>query len=95
MAEVLAIVNQKGGVGKTTTSINLGSFLAHTNHPTLVIDLDPQANATSGLGVAVEENQPTLYEALIGAAPLSKAIKATRIKNLHIFQSPFCYIVIN
>lgn len=87
MAEVLAVVNQKGGTGKTTTSINLGSFLAAAGKRTLVVDLDPQANATVGVGVHVTEGQPTLYEALIGSARPEKAIVPTKIKNLHIIPS--------
>lgn len=87
MAEVLAIVNQKGGVGKTTTSVNLGSYLAESGQPTLIIDLDPQANATSGVGVKVQEGQPTLYEVLIGAAAISKAIQATNLDGLNIIPS--------
>lgn len=87
MAEVLAVVNQKGGTGKTTTSVNLGSFLAAAGKRTLVVDLDPQANATVGVGVHVKENQPTLYEALIGAIPAAKTVVGTKIKNLHIIPS--------
>lgn len=87
MAEVLAVVNQKGGVGKTTTSINLGSFLAHAGKSTLVVDLDPQANATSGVGVHLAAGQPTLYEVLIGTVPLAKAIVATNVQGLHLIPS--------
>lgn len=87
MAEVLAVVNQKGGTGKTTTSINLGSFLAAAGKRTLVVDLDPQANATVGVGVHVKEKQPTLYEALIGSAQAAMTVVPTKIKNLHIIPS--------
>ena len=87
MAEVLAVVNQKGGVGKTTTSVNLGSFLAHGGHKTLVIDLDPQANATAGMGLRISEEQPTLYEALLGTVQPADAIIASNIENLHVMPS--------
>jgi len=84
MSEILSVVNQKGGVGKTTTSINLGSFLADSGHPTLVVDLDPQANATSGVGLKADNGMPTLYEVLIGAADITQAIQPTNIANLNI-----------
>jgi chromosome partitioning protein len=87
MAEILAVVNQKGGVGKTTTSVNLGSYLANPGHPTLIIDLDPQANATSGVGVKVAEGTPTLYEVLIGQSAIENAIQATSLQNLNIIAS--------
>jgi len=84
MAETLAVVNQKGGVGKTTTSVNLGSFLADSGHSTLIIDLDPQANASSGLGIKVPEGEKSLYELLIGQAKLSEVIRKTDVKGMHI-----------
>lgn len=87
MTETLAVVNQKGGVGKTTTSVNLGSYLADSGHPTLIIDLDPQANATSGVGLKVAENTATLYEVLLGQVPIANAIQATTVKNLNIIAS--------
>jgi chromosome partitioning protein len=87
MAEVLAVVNQKGGVGKTTTSVNLGSYLAANNQPTLVVDLDPQANATAGVGVKVPEDSPTLYEVLLGTVAAKDAVRPTYQENLYILPS--------
>jgi chromosome partitioning protein len=87
MSEVLAVVNQKGGVGKTTTSVNLGSFLAEHGKATLIIDLDPQANATVGVGADTSDGQPTLYEVLAGAVQLADAIQPTNLNNLNIVPS--------
>ncbi len=68
MAKVIIIANQKGGVGKTTTIVNLASFIADAGKKTLVIDLDSQGNSCSGLGVEPDERRPSLYEALLGIA---------------------------
>lgn len=87
MSEVLAITNQKGGVGKTTTSINLGSYLASQGKTVAIIDLDPQANATSGLGVTMTEKTATLYEVLIGQEVALEALQATEYDNLNIIPS--------
>lgn len=84
MSEVLAITNQKGGVGKTTTSINLGSYLASEGKTVVIVDLDPQANATSGLGVSMTEKTATLYEVLIGQEVALEALQATEYDNLNI-----------
>jgi chromosome partitioning protein len=74
MSHVIAIANQKGGVGKTTTAINLGASLAVAEKKTLVIDIDPQGNATSGLGVEGRPEHHTIYSVLIGQATLSESI---------------------
>ncbi len=87
MTEVLAVVNQKGGVGKTTTSVNLGSYLAYAGKPTLIVDLDPQANATAGLGIREQEGKPTLYEVLIGQVKAEQAVQPTTQKNLNVITS--------
>lgn len=87
MSETLAVVNQKGGVGKTTTSVNLGSYLADSGKNVLIVDLDPQANASAGLGVKVLENMPTLYELLAGAAPIESVIFPTHIERLNVIPS--------
>jgi len=74
MSHVIAIANQKGGVGKTTTAINLGASLAVAEKKTLVLDIDPQGNATSGLGLAEAGSRPTIYDVLIGQNALADAI---------------------
>ena len=74
MTHVIAIASQKGGVGKTTTAINLGASLAVAEKRTLVLDIDPQGNATSGLGVTDRESGPTVYDVLIGNSSLSEAV---------------------
>ena len=66
MSKIIAVVNQKGGVGKTTTSVNLSAYLAHLGQKVLLIDVDPQANATSGLGIDHRNLEAGIYEALIG-----------------------------
>lgn len=84
--KVVAIANQKGGVGKTTTAVNLSAGLARRGHPTLLIDLDPQANATSGLGVEAGADD-TLYLSLIGRDRAVAKIRPTRIEGLSIIPS--------
>jgi chromosome partitioning protein len=74
VARIIAIANQKGGVGKTTTAINLGACLAVAEHRTLVIDIDPQANATSGLGVAKEQVDRSIYDVLVEGMPAADAV---------------------
>jgi chromosome partitioning protein len=85
MALVLAIANQKGGVGKTTTAVNLAASLAVSERRALIVDLDPQGNATSGVGVAKDSSdQPTLYHALLGEAPARAAIRGTDVPGLFL-----------
>jgi chromosome partitioning protein len=84
VAKVLAIVNQKGGVGKTTTAINLAAGLALEGLPTLLIDCDPQSNATGGLGVARDESRVSVYDVLMGHVSLEEALVPTGVDNLKL-----------
>jgi len=84
---MLAIANQKGGVGKTTTAINLGTALAAIGEDVLIIDLDPQGNASTGLGLDRRERRHSTYEVLIGEVALRDAIVATAVPRLHIAPS--------
>ena len=87
-ASVIAISLQKGGVGKTTTAINLGAALAELGFRTLIIDIDPQGNATSGLGVQPPEDAPTTYEVFRREASLSEVIEPTAERNLFVAPAP-------
>jgi chromosome partitioning protein len=86
MARVIAICNQKGGVGKTTTAMNLAAYLAMFEKKTLLVDFDPQHNATSGLGVKFESEE-TIYHALLNGIPQERVIKPTYLSNLAIIPS--------
>lgn len=87
MAKTFAIVNQKGGVGKTTTAVNLAAGLALAERSTLLVDLDPQGNATTGLGVDKTALFPTVYHALVGDESPDKAIRDTALTHLKLLPS--------
>jgi len=87
LPEILCVANQKGGVGKTTTAINLGTGLAAVGRRVLVVDLDPQGNASTGLGIGRDERDVSSYDILLGNASFEEAIAKSSIPNLHIVPS--------
>jgi chromosome partitioning protein len=87
LSRVFAITNQKGGVGKTTTAINLAASLAANDIKVLVIDSDPQGNATSGLGIEKGTDKPSIYNVLLGDTPPTEAIRPTEMEGLHLISA--------
>ena len=87
MAKVFSLANQKGGVGKTTTTINLAAGAALSGKWVLVVDFDPQGNASSGLGIDRDKRSPGVYEAIIGKVPVSETVRETQIPRLSVIPS--------
>ncbi len=82
--KIVAIANQKGGVGKSTTAINLGAGLAFQGERILIVDLDPQGNTTSGLGIDRSSIEQSMYEVLVDGAAIDDVLEPTSVRNLHV-----------
>ncbi len=87
MGKVISIANQKGGVGKTTTAINLAASLAAVEHPTLIIDIDPQSNTTSGLGIESKTVSNSIYEVMVGGVDATESVRETELPFLDLVPS--------
>ena len=87
MAKIVSFSNQKGGVGKTTSCVNIAAQIAKKGKEVLIIDMDPQGNATSGLGIAKSKVKKTIYDVIIGKCSIDEAIIKTKFKNLSVISS--------
>lgn len=87
MGKIIAYSNQKGGVGKTTTCVNMSAYLAQKGYKTLIVDLDPQGNATTGLGFSKSDIKNSVYNAMIDEVPLANCVIKTEVENLDILPS--------
>ena len=87
MGEIIACANQKGGVGKTTTVVSLASYLALDGHRVLLVDMDPQGNATSGLGIDRTTIERSVYDVLLAGVPVSDAVQGTSVDGLNVLPS--------
>jgi len=87
MSRVISVCNQKGGVGKTTTAVNLGAYLAACGRRTLLVDFDPQANASSAVGHDYLSDSPSIYHGILGEAPAEQVVKPTQLFNFHYIPS--------
>jgi chromosome partitioning protein len=84
LPRVIAVTNQKGGVGKTTTAVNLGAAVADLGYRVLVVDLDPQGNATTGLGLNTRDLQSSMYDVILHDTPIDDCVEATSVRNLFV-----------
>lgn len=87
MTQIIAIINQKGGVGKTTTTINVATFLQKQGKSVLIVDLDPQSNATSGIGLPRERVEQSTYDVIMGTTSLVDAVQSIERLGIHILPS--------
>ncbi|NDE60023.1 MAG: ParA family protein, partial [Acidimicrobiia bacterium] len=87
LPRILAVANQKGGVGKTTTSVNLSSCLAEAGYRVLLVDLDPQGNASSGVGIDTRGIETSMYDVILHDAPMEDCIEPASVKNLFVAPS--------